>query len=132
MTETNGDRSMKERLAERASEHRRSESFEIKEWGETVELRSLSIGAKFAIFGEDAEIGDDGGFNMKMGDLGSMLPQVIIGTCYDPDSGERIWTEKDAEWLAEQDAGVLEPLANAGMKISGLVEEAAEEGKDAS
>lgn len=126
----NGVTDMRERLKQRAGENRRSEPYTISEWDETVELRPLSVGAKFAIFGDDAEIDGDGGFNLKMGDLGSMLPQVIIGTCFDPDTGEQVWGPDDAEWLADQDAAVLEPLANEGMRISGLIEEAAEQGKD--
>lgn len=104
----------------------RSEVIEIPEWGQVkIEVRSMSAKARARLL--KAAATDDGQV-----DLEKLYPSILVACCYDPDSGEPIFTPGDEAFLSEKSAGPVEKLAGAGMRLSGLTEEAVEEGKDAS
>lgn len=100
-------------------------AFEVEGWGEKVELRSMTVAEKLEVVGEE---GDE----MTNAQAGGMLPKVIIKTCYDPDTGEPVFGDDDESWLSNQPASVIEPLALAGLRASGMTDEAIEEGKGGS
>lgn len=45
---------------------------------------------------------------------------VIIASCFDPETGEKVFSEEDYDFLMEKSAGVIEYLASKAMEISGL------------
>ena len=87
------------------------EAFDVPGWGVKVEVRSMSIAEKGALDSVSA-------------DMAAFAPAVLIPTCYDPETGQRLWGKDDAAWLSEQPASVIEPLMLAGLKASGLSAEA--------
>lgn len=114
-----------------ASSSAEGEKFEVEGWGTTVELRSLSVGAKNRLVAQrDASDGP------LEGRLDAFVAKVLIETCYDPETSEQVWSDEDAEWLIDQDAAVVEPLLLKALEKSGITEaeilEALESGKDAS
>ena len=80
---------------------------DIPGWGVKIEVRSMSIAEKGALDSVSA-------------DMAAFAPAVLIPTCYDPETGQRLWGKDDAAWLAEQPASVIEPLMLAGLKASGV------------
>lgn len=97
--------------------------YRVAEWDEDVELRSMTILQK-----------------EKLGDLSEetakFVPAVLVATCFDPATGEPLFTDADADWLTEQPASAIEPLLFEALKVSGLsesqLEKAIDSGKDAS
>lgn len=66
-------------------------------------------------------------------DFSKLYPAIIIATCYDPETGEKVFQDDDVELLNSKRASVVEKLGSAGMRVSGLRDEdATEEGKDSS
>lgn len=126
MSTVNGNGNLRERLREHARTAH-SEPYTIDEWDETVELRSMSVGEKYALFGDDAETDDQGDVKLKPSQLGQMVSDVVIATVFDPDTGEPMFSAEDKTELDGWPAPVIEPLAQAGLKASGIGEDAVEE-----
>jgi len=51
---------------------------------------------------------------------------VLIACLYDPETGEKLFSEADADWLIKKSSGAIEKLAGAAMRVSGLTREAME------
>jgi hypothetical protein len=49
---------------------------------------------------------------------------LIVASCFDPDTGEQIFTDGDYEMIMDKSAGVIEHLASRAMDLSGLNREA--------
>ena len=129
MSTTNGNKSLKDRIRAANAVKANAENLTVDEWdGVELELRSMTVGAKYELFGDNADLE-----NLRASQLGDMVPRVVIGTCYDPKTGEPVFDDADEEWLAKEPAAVLEPVAEAGMRVSGMTPEAGNEaGKDSS
>jgi len=117
MSTTNGNVDLLGRIRAKKPE---SKPFTVEGWGETVELRSMTIAEKVGLFGD----GDD--VKEQMADL---LPNVIVLTCYDPTTDEALFSEDDLEWLSNQPANVVEELALAGLAASGVSDDALDSAK---
>jgi len=104
------------------ADDRQSEQMDVPEWGVTIELRGLT-GADRAAFLADA-VTDDG----KV-DFTRVWPNLLIAGCYDPDTGEPVFTQLDRDALNTKSAGVTERVAQRIQAISGLSEDAVDAGK---
>ena len=121
MSETNGHGSPRDRIfaAEIVTE-----LLTVEDWdGVEVELRPMTVAQKANLF-PDGE--------MKIKDTETVIPRAIIFTCFDPATGEPIFTEDDLADLAQMPANVAEEVANAGLRISGLTEDSLDEEKKGS
>jgi hypothetical protein len=116
MPSSNG--SLRERI--RASEAP-TRLLEVDGWDVTVEIRSMSVAEKFGLFGDDDEI--------TLARTGQMMPDVILLTCFDPETGDKLFTDEDREWLADAPAGPIETVAMAGLSLSGVDQDAIDAGK---
>jgi|TARA_R100001463_G_scaffold675_3_gene3049 hypothetical protein len=108
----------------RKAQDRISEIVEVPEWGVTVEVRSMTGTQRSQIV--TALTSDD---DNKMEALwGGMLVSCV----YDPETGEAVFAEDDAEWLLnEKSSNVLDRLSNVCLQVAGIVEGAVDEaGKD--
>ncbi len=94
---------------------------EVPEWEVTVEFRSMSIAQKAELIGDDVE--------PSASKIMMALPEAILFTCYEPGTDEPIFTAEDLDWLKDEDASLIERLAEIGMNVSGLGEDAGDEGK---
>lgn len=94
--------------------------------GVKVEVRSMSAKARAEMLAGSRE--EDGSV-----DLVSLYPLIVVATAHDAETGEKLFTPADADALNAKNAGLIERLASAGLRVSGLTEEAsAEVGKDSS
>lgn len=96
----------------------------VEAWGERIEVRSMSVIEKTMI---TALAEKDGKLAMEV-----LLPGIIVATCFDPETGDKVFSEDDIEWIKAQNAGVIEQLAAVGIRLSGLNADAISEGKGAS
>lgn len=91
----------------------KGESLEVEGWDATIELRPMSVAEKASLAVEDED-------DLKADEAAMMLPRVIVFTAYDPESGDRLFTDEDLEWLKDQPSNVIETVALAGFRVSGV------------
>lgn len=90
------------------------ESLTVPEWDNvTVEVRGLTLGGRNAIFGKPGEEVE----------LATAIPALIINTVYDPESGEKVFTDADKDLFADKSASVVDRVAKLAMKLSGMDED---------
>jgi hypothetical protein len=91
----------------------RVEKAVIPEWDVTLELRTMKAIDRARLLKScvDKE-GNVIGERFQAG--------LIIASCYDPETGEKVFEDGDFEFLMEKSAGVIEYLAGIAMNISGL------------
>lgn len=106
-------------LREQILNHRapKGEIHDVPEWDAKVELRSMTIAQKGNLIGDE---------DPSPAKLMLMLPEVLVFTCHDPESGEALFTPEDLDWLKAQPASVVERLATEGLRVSGMEEAAAQ------
>lgn len=103
-----------------------SELIEVDVWGSAVvEVRSMSSKQRSHMLRES--MNDKGELDFE-----SMYPQLLVACCYDPDTNALLFERDDMEWLHDKNAGAVEKLAQAAMRLSGLTRESSDEGKGAS
>lgn len=91
-----------------------SVTVDVPEWDITVEVRSMSLGAR-----NDMALvmtGADGASDMKQ-----FYPMVIATCTYDAE-GEQVWGEEDIAWLNSLDAAILDKIAEPAMKLNGFTD----------
>lgn len=96
-----------------------SETVDVPQWDVKLEVRSMKGGERARML-MAVNTGE------KM-DFEKFYPEIIIATCYDPDTGERVFEPGDTEWLNDKSSAALEKLARVGMKLSGMGEDAVDE-----
>jgi hypothetical protein len=97
----------------------------VPQWDATIEVRSMSAKARARLL--KFAVQADG----KM-DFEKLYPAILIACCYDPESGDPVFTDGDEAMLNSKSAGPVETIAQVGMRMSGLAQGALDEGKDAS
>lgn len=101
------------------ADDQRSRIVDCPEWDCKVEVRSLT-GAQRAAFMDSA-------FDAATGkpDFSRIHATLIIQTCFDPETGERVFEDTDRDALNSKSAAVTERIAKAAMELAGLAEQAA-------
>ena len=116
------------RLADkiRQSEDRTVEIIDVPEWGVKLELRSMTALQRSTMQTEWAET--------EEASAAVLYQSVLQNCCFDPDTGENVFDDDDKEWiLAEKSAEVVDRVAQACLRISGLSADSIDEsGKDSS
>lgn len=101
-----------------------SELVEVPAWGVTIEVRSMDGRSRTRLLKSAAN--NDGVIDMER-----MYPEMVILCSFDPETGERIFTEEDIDALLSKAAGPLELVATTAMRVSGMTGEAVDvAGKD--
>ena len=90
-----------------------SEIVDVPEWGVKVEVRSMT-GLQRSRYLK--RVGGDAGEV----DFEVLYPLLLVSTCHDPESGERLFTEDDVDWLNEKSSRPVERLATVANRLSGL------------
>lgn len=97
-----------------------SEIVDVPEWGVKVLVRGFSLGAKDDFLASilDTETKQT---NIKAFNVG-----VLVGTAYDPTTGEKLFSEADIPVLKEKSAAIIQRLVDSGTRLSGLTDDAVE------
>ncbi len=93
------------------------EMVEVPEWGVTIEVRSMTGAARARIMSLSL---DESG----QSDISKVYPEVIIGCCFDPETGEAVFTSDDREMLMHKNAAALDKLATVASELSGFTDKA--------
>ena len=105
-----------------------STTITVPEW-DNVELCvvSMSAGQRAQIF--DAMQSNDGNMPLEL-----FWSVSLIACVLDPDTGERVFSNDDAEWLlADKSADVIQRISEVCLQVSGMTGEAIDTaGKDSS
>ena len=116
------------RLADkiRQADDRTVEIIDVPEWGVKLELRSMTALQRSQMQVVWAETEEPSA---------AVLYQTVLQhCCFDPDTGDQVFDDEDSEWiLAEKSAQVVDQVAQACLKVSGLSADSLDEsGKDSS
>ena len=87
---------------------------EIKEWGCSVMVRSMT-GKERAVFLKNTSNGETLDFE-------KMYPELVIATCYDPETKEKVFEKTDRDVINSKSASAIEKIAKVALEISGLGE----------
>ena len=114
------------RLADkiRQSDDRVVEIIDVPEWDVKIELRSMTALQRSLMQVEWADTEEQSA---------AVLYQTVLQhCCFDPDTGDQVFNEEDSEWiLADKSAQVVDRVAQACLKVSGLSADSIDEsGKD--
>lgn len=97
----------------KAAEDVKSELVTVPQWDVKIEVRTMS-GFKRAELLQSC-LTDDNDFDQDKWQGG-----LIIETAHDPETGEKVFTQEDAEWLMQKSSAPLELLAATATRINGL------------
>lgn len=114
--------SLKERIL--AAEDMTSEIVEVPEWGDVrIEVRSPSAKFRSRLMRQfiDPETGE---LNYEL-----MYPSLLIATCHDPETGEKVFEDGDIDALNQKNGSLVERIAQAAMRVSGMGADAVDTGK---
>jgi hypothetical protein len=100
-----------------------TETVEVPEWGVTVEVRGMNGSDRSRIL-ELAAGADDGRMS-----IGSMYVETVIASTYDPETGERVFSDSDRDMLMTKSATAIDRLAQVGMRLSAMTGEAQDNAK---
>jgi hypothetical protein len=106
-----------------AAEDIESEMLEVPEWDCTVEVRGMN-GADRSRILESAAASEDGKIS-----IGNMYVETVIASTYDPETGERIFTNADRDVLMSKSAAAIDKIATVGMRLSAMDTKAADDAK---
>lgn len=98
----------------KAADDLKSELVEVPEWGCIIEVRTLTGAARAQLFGEDVMDAEGNVIRDKA------YIKVLIGSCFDPKTGEALFTAEDAEWLSGKSSLATERLAQVATRLSGI------------
>jgi hypothetical protein len=106
--------SMRDRIA--AKRPYSVEKIYVKSWDEWVEVRSISLGVRNDMMERvmDPETKEA---NVKL-----LIPELLIQTAYDPETGTRVFADDDLAFLNGQDSNAADEVAAVAMRLSGMVE----------
>jgi hypothetical protein len=96
-----------------AAQDIKSESVSIPEWGITLEVRTMRAIDRAKLFRDCID---------KQGSVisGKFQAGLIIATCFDPDTGEKIFSDDDYDLVMDKSANIIERLSSIAHKISGF------------
>lgn len=94
-----------------------SQMVDVPEWGVTIEVRGMTGGDRANILERAVDA------NTGLVDFRVMYPEIIIASCFDPETGERVFSDSDRDSILTKSATVLDRLAQVGMSVGGLTKE---------
>jgi hypothetical protein len=100
-----------------ASSDIQSKLVDIPAWGVTVEVRGMTAAARASLLQRAAV--DGGGV-----DLTALYPSLVIGCTFDPDTGERVFSDGDFAAIGDKSGAAVELIAAEAMSLSGISEDA--------
>lgn len=102
----------------------RSETVVIPEWDNVkIEVRGFTLAERLAFYDR---VSDGDNINRA-----NFLPELVISSCFDPDSGEKVFETADRDALKTKSAAALERITRVATRLSGLDErDVAEAEKD--
>lgn len=108
-------RSIRDRIT--AARRYKAETVPVEEWDAEIEVRSLTLGERNELL---SEILDEEG----NGDFKLIFAPLLIGACYDPETGEKVFAPDDAATINGLDPVSVDKVAEVALRLSGLDQKA--------
>ena len=96
------------------------EQLVVPEWGMTIEIRGMSGASRASITQDAAD--NNGTIN-----FGKMMPEIIVGCVFDPETGEQVFTADDRALVMEKSGAALDKIVTLAMALSGFGEKAVDD-----
>lgn len=97
----------------------KSEVVDVPEWGVRIEVRSMNGRDRAKALGKMASAGGTP-------DLVAAYAHLTIASAYDPETGERIFTDSDVDSLLAKSGAVLERIATKALEVADMTDGAVE------
>jgi len=97
-----------------------SELVDVPEWNVKVLVKGFTLGAK------DEFLASVINADTNKADLKAFSSGILIGTAYDPETNEKLFSELDIPVLKQKSAVAVQRLVDVGTRLSGLTEDAVE------
>jgi hypothetical protein len=97
-----------------------SEIVGVTEWGVEVEVRGMTGADRTRIL-EDAVDQGSGAVSLQ-----AFYPDVVIATCFDPETGVPVFGSDDRVALMAKSAQAIDRIAQVGLRLSGMDESASD------
>lgn len=94
-----------------------SKLVEVPEWGVTLEVRGMTAGDRMAL--TELAMGEGGTVRLSV-----LYPWLVVSSTFDPETGERVFSDEDVEAVKTKAGSAVERLATAAMELSGMTEAA--------
>lgn len=94
-----------------------TELVDVPEWDVKLEVRSPSAKVRARMVSQAMKKDEDGESTL---DLESIYPLMIVHCCFDPDTGEQVFTTDDIDAINAKSSAAVEPVAKACLRVSGL------------
>lgn len=94
-----------------------SEKVDIPEWKLTVEVRSMSGAARAALV-------QAGALQGQLPNMSKFTSDIVVMCTFDPETGEQIFTNDDAEAVMDKNGAALERITLVAMRLSGFSKDA--------
>ena len=96
----------------------------VPQWGLDLDIRTMTAIERSRLVATCTKA--DGTVDME-----KMYPLLLISAVYDPETGEKVFTNEDVDALQDKSAAAVELVAKSVMEASGMTPQAVdEEGKD--
>ena len=89
-----------------------SELVDVPHWGVKIEVRGMTVGERVRFFDRVYK-------NVEV-DRTRYMPELLISTCFDPDSGEQVFEPADRDMLNTKSAAAVQLLVDAANRLSGF------------
>lgn len=96
------------------------EQLVVPEWNMTIEIRGMSGASRASITQDAAD--NNGTIN-----FGKMMPEIIVGCVFDPETGEQVFTADDRALVMEKSGAALDKIVTLAMALSGFGEKAVDD-----
>ena len=92
---------------------------DVPEWGVKILVRGLDGEQRARVM----QNGTDSRGNVN---FTKIYPDILIATCYDPETKERVFEETDRDLIMKKSSAAIDKVVNVAMSISGLSKQAEE------
>jgi hypothetical protein len=104
-----------------------SETVEVPEWNATLLIKGMTAADRLSLM-QNAVDPNSGNVDMSI-----VYPDVVVACAYDPDNGERVFSDDDKALIMGKASAAVEKVASVGLRLSGIGKEDADAlGKDSS
>jgi hypothetical protein len=93
-----------------------AESVHVPEWDVTIEMRTPTLAERSTMVRRFVK--DDG--SAAIDNLGEMFPALLVATCFDPETGEALFSESDFDLIRSKNGAIVERLAQIALRLAGL------------
>ena len=101
----------------------KSTTVHVDSWGVDLDIRTITAVERSRLVAMCTK--EDGNVDME-----KMYPMLIISACFDPQTGEKVFTSDDMLLLQDKSASAIEFVAQEVMRMSGMLPKAVDvEGK---